>query len=105
MNDCDNMKCEKCGKEISSVLVDTFNCDGTDGFYPYIVNECEENAAYIDASKNWTGYELSEEEMIDTVRCPYCNEFPFKNKEIQIYEIVRLVFFKDGDINARIQNS
>lgn len=100
MNKGDNLKCEKCGKEISSVLVNTFNYDGTDSFYPYIISECEENAAYVDTTNSWTGYEISEEEMIDTVRCPYCNEFPFKDKEIQVYEIVRLVFFKDGDINA-----
>ena len=54
-------KCSKCGKEISSVLVNMFNYDGTDSFYPYIISECEENAAYVDTTNNWTGYELSEE--------------------------------------------
>ena len=89
------MKCEKCGNEICRLKIDMFNHDGSDNFYSYIFDEVEKNVV-VEIDKNWTGYELSEEEQIETIVCPYCGEFPFKDKEIQVYEIVRLVMFKNG---------
>ena len=61
------MKCEKCGQEINTLLVDVFRRDGSDDFDEHPVLECEENAAYIETTPNWTGYEVSEEEMLDTI--------------------------------------
>lgn len=90
------MRCEKCGKEISSLLVDIFKHDGSDSEQELALTECEEDAAYIDTDQNWVGYELSEEEMLDTILCPHCREFPFKNTEIQVYDIVRVVCFKEA---------
>lgn len=91
------MKCEKCGREIDSLLVDVFRFDGSDAFDEHPVFECEENAAYIETSRNWTGYELSEEEMRDTIVCPHCKQFPFQSKEIQVYDVVRVVCFKEKE--------
>ncbi len=91
------MKCEKCGTEIDSLLVGVFNSDGSDVYLKLPVTECEENAAYIDTDANWTGYELSEEEMRETILCPHCEQFPFKNTEIQVYDIVRVVCFMEDD--------
>ena len=88
------MKCEKCGKEMNTIRVDRFNHEGCDSSYCYHYTECEEDAVYVDLDSNWTGYGLSEEEMLDTIECPHCGKFPFKNKEIQVYEIVRVVCFK-----------
>ena len=89
------MKCEKCGKEIDSLLVNVFNYDGSDSDEEFPITECENNAAYIDIDANWTGYELSEEEMRETILCPHCEQFPFKNTEIHVYDIVRVVCFKE----------
>ena len=91
------MKCEKCGQEINALLVDVFRYDGSDDFDEHPVFECEENAAYIETTQNWTGYEQSEEEMLDTIVCPYCKQFPFQSKEIQVYDVVRVVCFKKGE--------
>lgn len=88
------MKCEKCGNEIDSLLVDVFRYNGSDDFDKYPVCECEEDAVYIETTQNWTGYELTEEEMLDTIVCPHCNQFPFKSTEIQVYDVVRIVCFK-----------
>ena len=88
------MKCEKCGREIEAVIVSIFNRDGSDCDILLPLVECEENAAYIDATQNWTGYELTEEEMLETIECPYCKRFPFKNQEMQVYDIVRIVCFR-----------
>lgn len=90
------MKCEKCGQEIRNLLVDVFRYDGSDDFDEHPIFECEENAAYIETSQNWTGYELSEEEMRETIICPHCRQFPFKSEEIQIYDVVRVVCFKEA---------
>lgn len=90
------MKCERCGKEIKSLLVDTFLRDGSDAYIEQPITECEEDAAYIETTQNWTGYELSEEEMLDTITCPHCKQFPFRSKEIQVYDVVRVVCFKGG---------
>lgn len=88
------MICEKCGKQITVLSVNSFNGDGSDGYWNLSLTECEEDASYIETDRNWTGYELSEEEQLDTIICPQCKQFPFKNSEIQIYDVVRVVFFK-----------
>lgn len=88
------MKCEKCGKEITSLKVEMFNHDGSDSDVTHSFNECETDAVVIDVDPNWTGNELDEEEMADTIHCPFCGEFPFENKEIQTYNYVRVVMFK-----------
>ena len=56
--------------------------------------KCEKDAVVIDTNSAWAGYELSDEERLETIKCPYCNQFPFENKEIQEYEIIRLVMFR-----------
>ena len=89
------MKCEKCGKEIDSVVVRFFDRDGSDYETAVPLQECEENAVYIDIDYNWTGYELTEEEQRERILCPQCKQFPFKCEEIQIHEIVRAVMFKE----------
>ena len=98
------MKCEKCGKEINSILVNEFLRDGSDKYIEYPLSEVPENAGVIDTNKNWTGYELSEEERRETIVCPNCKQFPFACKEIQEEEIIRIVCFKREDNAARPRN-
>lgn len=88
------MKCEKCGKEIDYLDVNRFNHDGSDSNYKYPIIECSDNAAYVDIDTQWTGWELSEEEQMETLVCPECGEFPFKHEEVQVHEIIRAVMFK-----------
>lgn len=90
------MKCEKCGQKIDNLLVDVFRYDGSDAFDKHPVFECEEDAAYIETTQNWTGYGQSEEEMLDTIICPHCKQFPFKSTEIQVHDVVRVVRFKEA---------
>ena len=91
------MKCEKCGQELKSILLDIFMRDGADKWIEYPFSEAPENAAIIDTDHNWTGYELSEKEQLETILCPHCRQFPFKTEEVQQEEIVRLVLFKGND--------
>ena len=91
------IRCKKCGKIIGSVNVGRFNYDGSDSDIKHSLNEVEEDAVYFETDTNWTGYELSEEEMSETIHCPHCDEFPFNDKEVQVYNVVRVVCFKGGD--------
>lgn len=91
------MICEKCGKEITYVNMLRFNYDGSDDWIRYTINEGENvDAVYMDADHNWVGTDLSEEEQMDCIICPHCEQFPFEHKEVQAYEIVRVVCFKKG---------
>ena len=87
------MRCEKCGQEIETVLVNLFDHNGADAFHEQPIEE-NENIAMIDTEQNWTGYELSEEERTETICCPLCKQFPFKSTEIDVYDVVRVVCFK-----------
>lgn len=102
------MVCEKCGKEIDKVVTNRFDRDGSDYelFYPLIdvdYRELEEDgkAVYFETDQNWTGYELTEEEQIEIIECPYCGKFPFKHEEVQVYDIVRVVCFKTNECQCR----
>ena len=90
------MICEKCGKETWFLNVNTFDKDGCDSDVAIPTQEYPENAVVLDATTAWTGFELSDEEMMGTISCPHCGKFPFESREIQVYHIVRLVMFKKG---------
>ena len=89
------VRCEKCGAALGHVLVDEFDREGADHFLEYPIIGCETDAAFVDTNQNWTGYGLSEEEMPDTIRCPHCGKYPFNDTEIQVYDIVRVVMFRE----------
>ena len=102
------MICEKCGHETDRLRIGVFNRDGSDSdIFPLIeevdaLTDEESNEAggcdvvIIETTQNWTGYEMSEEEMMEDIRCPHCGQFPFKHKEVQVYDVVRIVCFKEG---------
>lgn len=56
------MKCEKCGEEISEILLDTFDCFGSDSDVLHQIQQEQEEtgAVVIDTTQNWVGYELTE---------------------------------------------
>lgn len=88
------MRCEKCGAFLDGLELNMFEWNGNDNWYNTPVEMADENAAVVDTEQNWTGYELTEEEMPDYIRCPKCKKYPFESKEIQVYNIVRLVMFR-----------
>ena len=91
------IKCEKCGKELDSVLINMFNLDGSDELYSEPIIDNGEGVIYFETSQNWTGYELSDEERLETICCPYCKEYPFKNSEIEAYDVVRVFCFQQEE--------
>lgn len=89
------MRCEKCGKQLKYIELNRFSShNGSDFYSKHTYKEVPQDAVVIDTDSNWTGYELSEEEQLETIRCPYCQEYPFQETEIQVQEIVRIVMFK-----------
>lgn len=90
------VKCEKCGKEMPYVLVNKFNYSGSDSFLKYSYNRIEDCVSIVTDS-NWTGYELSEEEMLETIVCPHCGKYPFQSKGIHVYDEVEIVMFPKED--------
>lgn len=91
------MKCEKCGKRITTVKINKFQRDGSDAYFQRPIGEYKDSVSVtFETDKNWTGCDLTEEEQAETILCPCCGEFPFKDKEINTYEIVRVICFKEG---------
>ena len=91
------IKCEKCGREIKDIVTSVFNWNGGEYRTEYELAEYPVNAISFDTDENWCGYDLEEDEQAKHIECPYCHEYPFKNKEIQIHRIVRVVMFKDKE--------
>lgn len=91
------MKCAKCGRKMTSIVTSRFSYDGSDYEDTLGIEEHGDyNAVIMETDKNWTGYELTEEEMREKMHCPYCRQFPFGSNEIQIYDVVRIVCFKSN---------
>lgn len=91
------MICENCGKETNVLAFDIFDKYGNDEYLTLPIYECPENAVYADLPLSWTGVDMSMEEQIDAIQCPYCQKFPFKLPEVQTYNIVRVVCFKNEE--------
>ena len=92
------IKCEKCGREICHIITNCFQYDGSDIDFRFPLTEHPSTKAIsFDANSNWCGYELTEEEQREHILCPYCKQYPFKDKEIQVYNIVQVVMFKEND--------
>ena len=89
------MRCVKCGKEIHSVLLNVFDYDGSDKLNEEDIGEIECcDAVYISTYRNWTGYDLSEEEKRETILCPHCEQFPFKSDEVNVFDKIEIQCFK-----------
>lgn len=91
------MKCERCKKDINYIITGRFDITGKDYTEKLDLTEYEVDAVGFDTDRNWVGYDLTEKEQRETIECPHCHKYPFKNKEIQVYEIVRVIGFKEKE--------
>ena len=88
------IRCEKCGLPINYIMADVFNREGNDAFHKFPLAEHGQAVSFI-TNSNWCGYELTEEEQIECIKCPHCNKYPFNSTEVQLYDQVEVVMFKD----------
>ena len=88
------IRCEKCGLPINYIMADVFDYEGNDAFHKFPLVEHGQAVSFI-TNSNWCGYELTEEEQIECIKCPHCNEYPFNSTEVQLYDQVEVVMFKD----------
>lgn len=85
--------CNKCGNPLPFVEADCFQYDGADAWEEYPVHACSNRAVYIDLPTSWAGDCMSEEEQMESIRCPHCHKYPFNDEEIQVYGMLRTVMF------------
>lgn len=87
--------CEKCGKQIDYVVINAFNYDGSDSpYFADVTWDEEHKCATFQTGENWCGYELTDEERKDDIRCPECGEYPFdEGTEIEVWEPVEVIMW------------
>lgn len=94
------MKCSKCGNHIQAVEIGKFMRDGSDIRSMADLSEYA-GCVMFDTDPNWTGYELTEDEMREDIRCPICGKYPFSSEEIQVHDLVMVYLYnKPGDATA-----
>ena len=93
------VNCNKCGCPLTldGIEVLNFRIDGSDYWDKEQLKECDNEAVYLDLQANWTGCEFDDDmdEKRASIRCPRCHKYPFKKKEIQTYQIIRVVMFDE----------
>ena len=87
--------CEKCGKEIDHIITSVFNYDGSDSDCSIpITYRNEYGCVSFSTSKDWTGYDLTDEEQKERISCPYCGKFPFDDsEEFNFHESVEVLMW------------
>lgn len=87
--------CEHCGKQIDRINTSVFNYDGSDSEHQMLLTFDKETGCVVfETTQNWTGYELTDEERKEGIRCPHCGEYPFdKDCEIQFNEPVSVLMW------------
>lgn len=89
--------CKHCDRPIEHIITNFFDRDGSDYDIDYVFHEPEKGVAEIQLPTYWCGYELSEDEMMESIRCPHCGKFPFSESAgINIETIVHVVCFEEG---------
>ena len=87
--------CERCGKQIDHINTSVFQYDGTDSEYQMPLTFDEKSGCVVfETVQNWTGYELTDEERKEGIRCPNCGEYPFDSSvEIEFHEPVEVLMW------------
>ena len=88
--------CKHCGKQLDQIGARCFNCDSSDSLYMFDVGRVINDAVVFELPASWCGYELSEDEAMETIICPHCGEFPFSDSAgLNQDRIVRIVCFSE----------
>lgn len=91
--------CKHCGWPVTNVLVNCFNHDGSDTYQLFPISEPHglDGIAEFFVPTTWTGYDLSDEERMETIKCHHCNKYPFDEKEgVNAKALIDVVCFEEG---------
>ena len=105
------MKCKNCNKEIEYVNCHYF----TQQFHPVSLGAYEEEkyyqaeikgggeeSYYINVPTFITALEFTDSipDLVDSISCPECDKFPFKNNAVELYnETVDMVFMGEEQLD------
>lgn len=90
--------CKHCDRPIERIITNLFDCEGADYDCSFLFAEPEEGVAEMELPACWCGYGLSESEMMESIRCPHCDKFPFSESAgINIATVVKVACFEEGD--------
>lgn len=88
--------CKHCGWPLDTIKANCFLHDGSDVHYTFPTEENGHGAVSFYLPSSWCGAELSEEEMMDCIKCPNCMKFPFSEAAgINACQIVNVVCFEE----------
>jgi len=107
----DEMKCKKCNKEIEYVNCHYFTQQlhpvslgayEKEKYYQAEIKGGGEEAYYINVPTFITALEFTDSipDLVDSISCPECDGFPFKNNAVELYnETVDMVFMGEEQID------
>lgn len=100
------MKCKNCRTQIDHIVTSVFDRDGSDyrqlfQIFENIEPEMGLCSVCFETDTNWTGYDLSEDERNETIRCPLCGKNPFPDKEVLVHDVVRVVKFINSGVERQ----
>ncbi|WP_270219336.1 hypothetical protein [Lactococcus garvieae] len=105
------MKCRNCSKEIKKVKChffgvaanpETLGAVETEEYYEAEIQGGGESAYWINVPTNITALEFTDSipDLVDSISCPECDEFPFKNNAVELYnETVDMVFMGEEQLD------
>ncbi len=85
--------CNKCGKPLPEIEADVFDHEGADDWVRFKIHPYHNEAVCVDLPMSWTGFDLSDEEARECIRCPQCKEYPFDDQEMHIHTQTTVVMF------------
>ena len=89
--------CKHCGYPVDHIATNCFLHDGSDAEYHFRGQE-NEGAMMFELPESWCGADLSEEEMMDSIKCPHCRKFPFSEAAgIGVQRVVCIVCHEQED--------
>ena len=90
--------CKHCDYPVENIKANCFNRDGSDSDYTFPIIDDNEGGVLFQLPTTWCGYELSEEERMETIMCPHCGKFPFSESAgVNIETVVNVVCFEEAE--------
>jgi hypothetical protein len=92
--------CKHCGYQVFSIATNCFLPDGSDAEFHYTGTE-NAGAMCFELPESWCAYGLSDEERIESIKCPRCRKFPFSESAgVGVHTVVHVVCWEEEEKDA-----